>query len=104
MNGYLLGILWGLGTYQEEGTIFLVRHKDKFFPEFVREELREAKGIRSEIERGDCTGKEDFREFIISCKRTSYLLGKLVGQSKKEYDAKTTLENVKEEIINVWEA
>lgn len=51
--------------------------------------------------RWHCTGKEDFREFIVSCTETSYLLDKLVGRSNKEYDAEATLENVKEEIINL---
>lgn len=54
MDGYVLGILWAIGTFtEEEGTRYiLLRHKERYFLDEVKKELDVTAAIHTVTEKG----------------------------------------------------
>lgn len=54
MDGYVLGILWSIGSYQEEDNrkYFFLRHKDKYFLDVAQQELGAVSNLHQVLHKG----------------------------------------------------
>jgi hypothetical protein len=52
VNPYILGILWSIGYYEPTEKVFILRHKDKYFLEKVKDYVGSDAAVRKQTNQG----------------------------------------------------